>query len=140
MLPSYSTDNILPCTTRLFWIEPWSNEGDPSPLKSKEESKMYFSIVSLICVKSVFVSVFCFEVSAARSAALSHTRPAVPKPFPPQTHTPVKPHIRKSNSKNSSLFSSLTIPCSLRGDQHLSLGTAALAHNRPVAAVAVTLN
>lgn len=152
LLTSHSSDNLLQWTIFSFWIEPRLNESDPlSPWNQKKIEKCIFLLFPLF----VLLSVFCFHVlfwtlgcslcgfnapwSSARSAAPSHARPAVPKPFfttDSDSHTPVKPHVRAESlthtlrtsrkSNNNTLFSMFP-----EGAQHLILGTTALDHMGP---------
>ena len=103
------------------------NEGDLSPLEFKRKIKMYFSIVSLICV---FCAFWCFPCSVldslllARSVAATHrhglSRPAVPKPFLLQHNLSRLKNKQKKTTRytvvNVPSYPPLeTAPCSLRG-------------------------
>lgn len=124
----------------------------PLPLKSKEDWKnVFFYCFPYLCCCVFFVSMFCFELLAARSVASTRreARPGrplrlmldqrFPNPFfttDSDSHTPVKPHVRAESlthtlrtsrkSNNNTLFSMFP-----EGAQHLILGTTALDHMGP---------
>lgn len=129
---------VLQWTICLFWIEPWPEwRWSLSPDIEKKNRNVFFYCFPYLCFLSVCVSVFCFELFAARSVASTHchslSRPVVPKPFHHwHTHTPIKPQIRavtlsrsvnlyrKSNNRYTEVYFLLqlpleTAPCSLRG-------------------------